>query len=349
MKIASKIDNLKLEWDKINTSNFLRISFIEIFYINHKKIKHLFILDKDIRLYAHIFSFRFNKTTSYLKNRVLAFLIGYLNFNVLYLTNTFITNIPAFISKKKINLDKILTAIKYSYNLLVIPDFVYNNIENNDYKFHKIEVEEDMVLEIRKEWKNINDYTLDFKKKYKNKIKQVLKSSNEIKIKQLNHNDIINYSNEIKNLFYQVINESKFNGPLFNTNAFKSLIKQDIFKIYGYFINKDLIAFSSELREENILYSYYVGFNKSLNKKKSIYSRILIETINNAIMLKMNKVVFGRTANEFKSNFGAKPIKSYVYINIKNKYLKLFLLPIIKRLAIKNWKQRNPFKNNRII
>ena len=58
----------------------------------------------------------------------------------------------------------------------------------------------------------------------------------------------------------------------------------------------------------------------------------------------MDKVVFGRTANEFKSNFGAKPITSYVYIKGRNRFLSIILNPIFKRLAIKNWVKRSPFK-----
>ena len=87
-----------------------------------------------------------------------------------------------------------------------------------------------------------------------------------------------------------------------------------------------------------------MGFDKSLNKTLSIYPRILLESINNAIVLKMDKVVFGRTANEFKSNFGAVPIKSYVYIKVKNIYLSLILNPILKRLTIKKLIKRSPFK-----
>ena len=86
-------------------------------------------------------------------------------------------------------------------------------------------------------------------------------------------------------------------------------------------------------------------FDTSLNKTFSIYPRILLESINNAIVLKMDKIVLGRTANEFKSNFGAKPIKSYVYIKVKNRFLSIILNPILKRLTVKKWVIRNPFKN----
>ncbi len=346
MKVVNKIDKVKAEWDKVNSTFFLHSSLLEIFYINHPKIKHLFVMDKDIRLYGHIFVLSFDKTSRYLRNKVLSFFISFIKFDVLYLTNTFITNIPAFISKKKINLDKLLLVIQHHYNLLVVPDFLFNNMNVGNNEFFKIEVEEDMVLEIRDKWVDIDSYISDLRKKYRKKIKQFTSNSSEIEIRTMNDNDLELYSDKIQDLFFQVINESKFRGPLFNTDSFLLLIKKDVFKLYGYFVNNNLIAFSSEIHQDKILYSYYVGFDKSLNKTFSIYPRILIETINNAITLKKDKVIFGRTANEFKSNFGARPIKSHVYIKVNNRYLSIMLYPILKRLTIKKWIKRNPLKQN---
>ena len=344
MKVYTDIAKVKAEWDKFNVSDLIHSSFLEAFYINHPKIKHLFVLNKDMRLYAHIFELRFDKIVHYLKNKRLVFFLKFIKFDFLYLTNSFITNIPAFASNNKINLDKFLSVLQYNYTLLVLPDFVFNNITTEKNEFCKIEVEGDMVLEIHNKWCNLDSYISDFRKKYRKKIKKFLNSSSEIEIRPMNANDLVFYSDNIKDLFFQVINGSQFSGPLFNTDSFLSLIKKDIFKVYGYFINNDLIAFSSEIHQNKILYSYYVGFDKSLNKTFSIYPRILLESINNAIVLKMDKVVFGRTANEFKSNFGAKPITSYVYIKARNRYLSIILNPILKRLAIKNWVKRNPFK-----
>ena len=344
MKVYADIAKVKAEWDKFNVSDFIHSTFLEVFYINHPKIKHLFVLNKDMRLYAHIFELRFDKIVHYLKNKRLVFFLKFIKFDILYLTNSFITNIPAFASNNKINLDKFLSVLQYNYTLLVLPDFVFNNINTEVNQFCKIEVEGDMVLEIHNKWCDLDSYISDFRKKYRNKITKFLNSSSEIEIRPMSANDLVFYSDNIKDLFYQVINGSKFSGPLFNTDSFLSLIKKDTFKVYGYFLNNELIAFSSEIHQDKILYSYYVGFDKLLNKTFSIYPRILLESINNAIVLKMDKVVFGRTANEFKSNFGAVPIKSYVYIKVKNKYLSIILNPILKRLTIKKWTKRSPFK-----
>jgi len=349
LKVYADIEKVKAEWDKFNVSDFIHSSFLEIFYINHPELKHLFVINKDMRLYAHIFELRFDKIARYLKNKRLGFFFKFIKFNVLYLTNSFITNLPAFASNRRINLNKLLSVLQYNYTLLVVPDFVFNNlsIEKND--FCKIEVEADMVLQINNKWSNLDSYISDLRKKYRQKIKKFLNSSSGIEIRPLSYNDLVIYSDNLKDLFFQVRKGSKFSGPLFNTDSFLLLIKKDIFKVYGYFINNHLIAFSSEIHQDKILYSYYVGFDKSLNKSLSIYARILLESINNAIALKVDKVVFGRTANEFKSNFGAKPIKSYVYINVKNRFLRIILYPILKRLTIKKWLLRRPFKHTQKI
>ena len=344
MKVITNINDAKKDWDKVKVSDFVHSSFLEIFYINHPKIKHLFVIDTGIRLYAHIFELNFDKTANYINNKLLVFFIRFINFDVLYLTNSFLTNIPAFFSNKQIDLNEFLSVLKHNYSLLIIPDFVFKNISAEKDEFSKIEVEEEMVLEIRDKWNGLDDYISDLRKKYRNKVKKIIKSSSKLEVKSLNSDDLIFYTDNIQDLFTQVINESRFNGPLFNTNSFSLLVKKDIFKVYGYFINNDIVAFSSEIHQDKTLYSYYTGFDKSLNKTFPIYGRILIETINNAIKHKMNKVVFGRTANEFKSNFGAIPIKSFVYIKVKNKYLNILLKPIFKRLRIRNWIKRNPFK-----
>ncbi len=344
MKVITNINKAKEEWDSVKSSDFLHSSFLEIFYINHPKIKHLFVIDIRIRLYAHIFELNFDKTANYINNKLLGFFIKFIKLDVLYLTNSFLTNIPAFISNKQIDLKEFLFALNHNYSLLIIPDFVFKNIRAAKDEFSKIEVEEEMVLEIRDKWNVIDDYISDLKKKYRYKVKKIFNSTSKLEVKSLNSDDLVFYADNIQDLFSQVINESRFSGPLFNTNSFCLLLKKDIFKVYGYFINNDIVAFSSEFHQDKTLYSYYAGFDKSLNITLPIYGRILIETINNAIKNKMNKVVFGRTANEFKSNFGAIPIKSYVYIKVKNKYLNFILKPIFNRLTIKNWIKRNPFK-----
>ena len=343
MKVSTNFEKIKNDWDKSDMNDFIHSSFLEIFYSKHPNIKHIFVINNDLRIYGHLLILRFDKISNYL-NKKLAVLFKFFKFKILYLTNSFITNVPSYTSKNKIDLDKLLSSLNSRYNLLIIPDFFYDYTINQKKQFFKIEVESEMVVEINNNWTNIEDYIFDLRKKYRKKMKEILSLSNEVEIRLMSRTDLEKFSDKIQELYFNLIGDSSFHGPIFNTDSFSSLNEKDFFKINGYFLNNELVAFASEIHQKNTLYSYFVGFDKVLNKKFALYPRILIESIDNAIALKKDKLVLGRTANEFKSNFGAKPIKSFVYIYVNNIFMRVLLMPIIRRLKLKKWQQRNPFR-----
>ena len=346
IKLFTDIQKVQKHWEKIQVPDFLNIDFLKVYYKKHSQLKHLFFIDDNMRMYAHIFNLTFSKTSNYLQNNIYAnILLRLINFHVLYFTNSFITNIPSFITHKSIDLNKLLNTIKENYSMIVIPDFLFNRMSNNEDDFKKIEVEEEMVLDIRNNWNVLEDYIFALRKKYRNKVKKILKETSQLEIRNLGSKQLKNLHIDMKDLFDQVVKSSSFIGPEFDVSSFILFVKQDLMKVNGYFLDNKLIAFSSEIRDDKKLYSYYVGFDKKINNSLPIYGRILIENINNAIQLKKDKLILGRTANEYKSNFGAYPIKSYIYLKVRNKYLHTLLNPIYTRLKINKWKQRHPFKD----
>ena len=175
LQVFSEIKNVKEIWGKINLSNFLNIHFLQAYYEKNKQVKHLFILNQNMRLYAHIFKLNFSKAKNYLpKNPVINIFLNLIKFNVLYLTNSYITNVPAFKSSKTINLSQLIYVIKYSYSMIVIPDFLFSNMIVKDNNYQKIEVEEEMCLDIRTNWNKLEDYMSDLKMKYRKKIKKII-------------------------------------------------------------------------------------------------------------------------------------------------------------------------------
>ena len=346
IKVFTDIQKAQKDWEKIQVPDFLDINFLRVYCQKHSQLKHLFFIDDNMRLYAHIFNLTFSRAANYLQNNLFAnIFLRLINFNVLYLTNSFITNIPSFITHKSINLKKLLNTIGENYSVIVIPDFLFKRMSNKEDDYKKIEVEEEMVLNIRNNWHVLEDYILELRKKYRNKVKKIIKETSNVEIRNLGSEQLENLHIEMQYLFDQVVKSSRFAGPEFDISSFILFVKQDLMKVNGYFLDNKLIAFSSEIRDAKTLYSYYVGFDKKLNNSLPIYGRILIENINNAIQLKKDKLILGRTANEYKSNFGAYPIKSYIYLKVRNKYLHILLNPIYTRLGIKKWKQRHPFRN----
>ena len=345
MIIKENFDLINKQW---NTSNFfISKSFIKCYTNNNKNLKHLFIKLNNSLIYAQFFNINLKKSSNYLNNSLLAKIIFNLfKIKTLYLTNSFFTNAKSYEIDSKINLDLFLKHVnnQINYFLLVIPDFLYENFEIHNNDFVKVEIEEEMLMNIDKKWKNTEDYKASLKAKYRKKIKTIEIKSKSIKTVEFSKQDIKMNKVKIQQLFNQVLEKSKFNGPRFNTSTLFDLQKNKICKLYGYFLKDDLIGFTSEIINKKQLFSYYVGFDKKLNKDYSIYGRMLLETIKNGISQKCNKIIFGRTANEYKSNFGATPKKSYIYLKTKTKFSNFFMSFIFKKLSKSKWTQRKPFK-----
>jgi hypothetical protein len=165
-------------------------------------------------------------------------------------------------------------------------------------------------------------------------------------VKEIKKNDIKSIVPELQTLYNNVHNKSSFSGPALNIKCYEDLANYSIvnFCIHGYYLKDDLIGFSSEFYFEKTLYSYFIGLDYSYNIKYSLYNRILYDSISNGIEKKASKIVYGRTASEFKSTIGAIPIESKSAVFIDSKILRFMLYPIIKYLSPKKWEQRNPFK-----
>ena len=130
IKVYTDINKLNSKsWD-LNTENiyFLKYKFLKSFFINHKNITHLFILEKSNRLYGHIFNLNIKNIAHYSSNYLFKYfsnlIIGFLNIKFLYLTNSFITNTKSFQLNTVLNLDKIIASIilKNKIDFIVIPD-----------------------------------------------------------------------------------------------------------------------------------------------------------------------------------------------------------------------------------
>jgi hypothetical protein len=348
LKVDYQISDILDSWDLKGMPFYLKSEFLDCFFKHHNNFQHLFFHTKKSRIYAQVFNLRIDKTANYTSNRIFLYLLSLIRTDVLYLSNSFFTNRSSFFSlQQKMNLQDVISDYKCQSFMIVIPDVLMSNLSNKYRKyFQKIEVEEDMILNINSKWCTIDDYKNALKTKYRSKLNLILKKSENIVVKNLTLEEVKSNSLNIQDLFNQVVEDSRFRGPFFNTETLLALFKLDLIKIYGYYINDVFVAFSTEIHDESCMYSYYVGFNKKINKEYSLYGRILFETIRHSIECRSSQIVFGRTTNEYKSNFGAEPLKSYFYVRIRNNFLNYLLSPFLKRMHIRKWIQRKPFKKN---
>ena len=358
----------KNKWESLcPNGSFLSLPFKLAFEKHHKSnIKHLYYVadDEDNQAigYAQEFNIRSNRIHDYQrKNKVKGSLVNLVlklsNLKVVALGNGLLTNISNFSAVKLSNnidfFNSLLLHIQknLSADKFIIPDHFFKElkVENPNEVFPeliKVVVDQDMHLKISKEWNTFEDYTKALKKKYRSRLNSVMKKSEDIEIKVLTQTELVKHTEKMQELFDNVHQKSAFGISPLNTSIYTDLINSDNPKcqVFAYFLADEMIAFSSELKDDDNLYSYFIGLDYRYNKSHRLYERILNETIKSAISNKKSKLILGRTAAEFKSNVGAQPIHSEIFVYLKSPVLRRLLKPFLENIQPSNWVQRNPFK-----
>ena len=366
LEIVSSVNSLnEKKWDSRfeNTSPFLHTNFLKIFEKNNSinSVIPVYITTKNGNVYGHIIKIDGSKIANYLtNNRRISFkkvLLKKIKFQFFCFGNTYLSNIPScnFENEGVLEeeLDTIFSTLKkeYKVKLFLLPDYFLKS-----FKFEKksriklstyFEIDPDMVLKLNKEWNSFEDYKEGVSSKYKKRIRRVYNKSKDVVVKKIEKKDLRSIVPELQTLYNNVHNKSSFSGPTLNIRCYEDLANYSIinFCVHGYYLKDDLIGFSSEFYFEKTLYSYFIGLDYNYNIKYSLYNRILYDSISNGIEKKASKIVYGRTASEFKSTIGAVPVESKSAVYIHSKVLRFMLYPIIKYLYPKKWMQRSPFKN----
>ena len=343
--------------------NFLSYNFLRCFEKNQQNLKYLYFTFFDSskkcgRASAQSFDFSGNTLQSFLsENRgsgFLSFLFKFLSFRLLSFGNVYFTNVKSvdwLIDVAKSNLKNWLKimANDLSIDVFVLPSNFISSSEKayqNESFLHKVQVEPNMRLTINHTWENFADYFDALSSKYKKKYNRNKRYSSSLVCKQLNLDNIKNELNNLQALFNQVFEESSFSPPRFNLQSYVDLKEKypNTFKLYAYYLENRLVSFSTEFVNGDILYSHFIGIDYQINKKYGVYAKMLYDIISNGISYKCKEVIFGRTASEFKSNFGAEPIEDYVYIFFSNPFIHWVFGLFANKIAPKKWIQRKPFK-----
>lgn len=356
------------EWEQLLTPNdvFLSIGFlslIETYHKNEISPNYLIIKEKNKTigiLYSQTFKLSSKKLKEYINygnpgfnliRLIKSQLANFVNLKVGFLGNLFLTNEIGFKLHpnytNKIDLNKVLSQLQDQNDnkLIMIPPFFKDYFKFSEVYFKEINIEPDMHLKIPNSWKSFDDYFNAIQSKYKKRYRKNLMISSNIKTKVLDKAEIKQHTIVLHNLFDNVYNKSSFNAAKFNTNIFSDL-KEFIpnTSIVGYFIGDKMIGFSSNILIKNTMYAHFVGLDYEVSHELDLYSKMLYDKIEYAIENKVELIKFGRTASEFKSNFGASPQSNIGYVYDSSGVLLSLLSPLLKIIKEKKWHQRNPFK-----
>ncbi len=216
-----------------------------------------------------------------------------------------------------------------------------------DKKFHKFPMDVNMVMDVRPEWSNMDEYMSALTSKSRTRIKSILKKSASIDIRALDADEIAGYEKEMDVLFESVLKHSPFIFGRLEMAVYSQWkeVLGDKLMFHGLFIDDKLVGFNSAfIMDDDVLDVHYVGIDYELNGEHMTYQRMLIDIVDFAIKNKLKQINFGRTAEQAKSSFGATPVSMMLYTKHRSAIANKLIGPLMSSVKETEFEIRKPFK-----
>lgn len=205
-----------------------------------------------------------------------------------------------------------------------------------------------MELNIAPEWETIKDYEKALKHKYAQRFRKVRAHWDSLQIRELTTEEVWKEKEIIYNLYKGVSERQTVRlGNL--SKDFIPLLKQqspDELKVWLAYEGDMPVAFFSGWAREDVFDMFYIGFDYSRNDALQLYFNILFFSVEQAIVLRKQKLILGRTALEAKARLGCKPEYLSTFLYIKNGLVRNAVGRLQQQVSggEGEWENRHPFK-----
>ena len=214
-------------------------------------------------------------------------------------------------------------------------------------KFYKMQVQPNMIMKPRKSWLNTQDYVADMTTKYRSRFNRARQKRRMVITKELNIEDIKNHSIDLYKLYKNVSKNASFNTFILPKQHFLILKEHllDNFKVFGYYLNNELIGFYTVILNNKSLETYFLGYDSEHQHANQLYLNMLYDMAAYAINNRFESVVYARTAMEIKSSVGAQAETMFIYLKYTNSFVNALLKQIFNLMnPAQKWEERRPFK-----
>lgn len=213
--------------------------------------------------------------------------------------------------------------------------------------FQSLDTEPNMIFELKPEWQTFEDYLSDFSSKYRQRAKRVFIQSQDLKIKELNFDEVDAVENELVDLYRNVAQHASFNLAFISKGYFcrmKHLYGKD-FVVKVYLLDNQIVGFTSSIYHNKQHYVHFIGLDYKVNIQVPVYHRMLFEYVRESINLGHTKIYLGRTATEIKTTIGAVPLEMKNYLKISEVWYLSWLPAMLGSFGAKPYIVRRPFKS----
>lgn len=214
------------------------------------------------------------------------------------------------------------------------------------YHYRGFMIDVNMVLHIADDWKTMDDYLGSMKTKFRTRAKSVFKKAEALRVVSMDAAQIRAHKDRIQELFGNVLEKSDFSFGKLNVLAFAAFDESlgNAFSFRGFFLENQLVGFSTAFLNNGNLEANYVGLDYNYNVEHCVYQRILYDYVEQALAQGVKELQLGRTAEQIKSTIGAIPVNMKLYAKHRRSVPNLLLKPIIRSLTPSEFELRQPFK-----
>jgi len=156
------------------------------------------------------------------------------------------------------------------------------------------------------------------------------------------------HEERIYELYKMIADGAGFNAFLLHKQYFTKLKRDlgDQYKLTGYFIDNQLIAFYTAIFNYKEMDAHFLGVDGAYNRAHQVYLNILYDLVNRAIEGKVERIDFARTALEIKSSVGAVSQDMLCFFKHRSTLSSKVLQLVFDSLNPKEeWQPRSPFKS----
>lgn len=374
-KIYNSIKELPKEWDTLAQKNiFLSKDYLHILEKSapHNMQCHFIgVFAKDKLVGITLTQFlnlnlleSFGERDNCIKTSIRNFVFKNYCSHVLFIGNNMLTGQNAFAISEAISNETMVSELKRAVeelkshfknqktkiHLTVFKDFdteTTNKLIPTLKEYYKFTTQPNMVFKIPENWKTEHDYRDALNKKYRDQFKRARKKIIDIQKQKLTYEDIIKHENTINELYHHVAKNAPFNTFFLAKNHFSVFKKNlnDNFLFYGYFYNDRLIGFNTLVKNGNVMDTYFLGYDDTIQREKMLYLNMLYDMTAYSIKKGFKEIIFARTALEIKSSVGAKPEEMFGFIKHSNPLIDKGIGKLFSLLEPKTaWNSRHPFK-----
>lgn len=286
-----------------------------------------------------------------------------INLSVLCLGNTLVTGDYGFCFQPSISdrmqtilmmetIDWMLTLKSFrKIGLVFVKDFykdIFSEIPDSPYcqKYHAIDTQPSMIMDIPSEWGNFQGYLNALKSKYRIRAKKALRVAKDLECIELNAAEIETMEPQLHQLYLKVVDDVGFNLFILSQGYFSALKQSlgDKFRLWIYKDRGELISFFTVFEDGDILDAHFLGYDPEVNHKYKLYLNMLMRMIDLAATRGFRQLQLSRTATEIKSSVGAQGIPMWAYMRAPNKAFN-WLVPRLYSFFKPDleWVPRNPY------